>query len=599
MTLRVCIQSVIYLSYVFHLTPFHPAKMRILCVCAGLRVGHLCTQKCKHWHIMCMHFSVKCMYLHVQCMYLHLECMYLHLKCMCTWDFLSVDVCMCVYPQQTNRRLRQMREHERSLGEHKEVMNRQNAAMTALFLVASALQVSCACCSACCSVCCSVCYIVCCGLCCSLLQRFAGLLCVWDLGLLFVCVCVFVYVCMCVCVCVCIAWGVLPVLQQDMHITHMVTVLKEGTHIRHMVIVLQQGMHIRHMVIVLKEACHSHTNQKKPTLSHTKSRWSLVVRKKRFTGTPTKNGSSATHNTHEEHIYSHTNKEQIYSYTDKEQMYSHTQHTQSADALSRLQQQICSGAYKKQIYSHTNKEQTYSNTYKEYSYSHTQDTHDTQGVDVLSCLQRAHLQLFAFAVSFSLFVQTQSLCPNSIWSVSFQRNVATKTYTVQNGIIDSILRLLKGHCKWNRRYGLALVRSGRQILPLGSWIVALRGTFCLRAADSWLWEVCSASEMQIHGSGKQILPPESRFMALGGMFCLRVSFSWLWEADSASGCWFVAVWSIFYLREDLRLREAFLASGKQIRGCGKHILPPGCWFMAVGGRLCFQEPASRWQNLEL
>ena len=62
-----------------------------------------------------------------------------------------------------------MREYERSLrsffahfrqmthlGEHKEVFNRQNAAMTALFLVASALQVSCTCRSVCCSVCCNV-----------------------------------------------------------------------------------------------------------------------------------------------------------------------------------------------------------------------------------------------------------------------------------------------------------------------------------------------------------------------------------------------------------------------------------------------------------
>jgi len=43
--------------------------------------------------------------------------------------------------EKERERLRQMREHERSLGEHKEVMNRQNAAMTALFLVASALQI--------------------------------------------------------------------------------------------------------------------------------------------------------------------------------------------------------------------------------------------------------------------------------------------------------------------------------------------------------------------------------------------------------------------------------------------------------------------------
>jgi hypothetical protein len=43
--------------------------------------------------------------------------------------------------QKERERLAAMREHERSLGEHKEVMNRQNSAMVALFIVASALQI--------------------------------------------------------------------------------------------------------------------------------------------------------------------------------------------------------------------------------------------------------------------------------------------------------------------------------------------------------------------------------------------------------------------------------------------------------------------------
>ena len=43
--------------------------------------------------------------------------------------------------EKEKERLRQMREHERSLGEHKEVMNRQNSVMVALFIIASALQI--------------------------------------------------------------------------------------------------------------------------------------------------------------------------------------------------------------------------------------------------------------------------------------------------------------------------------------------------------------------------------------------------------------------------------------------------------------------------
>ena len=43
--------------------------------------------------------------------------------------------------EKERERLRQMREHERSLGEHKQVMNKQNGAMVCLFIVASALQI--------------------------------------------------------------------------------------------------------------------------------------------------------------------------------------------------------------------------------------------------------------------------------------------------------------------------------------------------------------------------------------------------------------------------------------------------------------------------
>jgi len=60
--------------------------------------------------------------------------------------------------------------------------------------------------------------------------------------------------------------------------------------------------------------------------------------------------------------------------------------------------------------------------------------------------------------------------------------------------------------------------------------MALGGMFCLRDADSWLWEADSASGKQIHGSGRYVLPPGIIFVAVGSRFCLRDADSWLCEA---------------------------------------------------------------------
>ena len=105
--------------------------------------------------------------------------------------------------------------------------------------------------------------------------------------------------------------------------------------------------------------------------------------------------------------------------------------------------------------------------------------------------------------------------------------------------------------------------------------------FCLRDADSWLWEADSASGKQIHGSGRYVLPPGIIFVAVGSRFCLRMLIRGCVKHILPTGR-FEAPGGIFGLREaDSWLWEAYSASGMLIHGCGRQIvLPRACFPLA-------------------